>query len=1069
MKNRRIAWLLLMLLTIPLGLFAQNITVKGVVTDSEGEPIIGASVIEKGKSGNGTITNLDGNFTLNVSGKNKKLVISYIGMTTQEVDAATGKVIKVVLHDDAQALDEVVVIGYGTSKRGDLTGSVASVGAKTLKDIPVTSAASAITGRLAGVNVVTTEGSPDATINIRVRGGGSITQDNSPLFIVDGFQVDNIDDIPPGDIESIDVLKDASSTAIYGAKGANGVILVTTKSGKAGKTEIKFGASVGLSSVYNLYDVLSPYEYVYYQRELDPSNKSGAFFGRYGVWEDIGIYKASEGTDWQEKMFGNTGVQQKYNLSISGGTQDLQYSLSYTHDDETYIMNTSRFKRDNLNLKIKKNINKALKFDFNMKLSKTVIDGPSVSGGKKLRDTVKYPPISTLDGLTEDDLGNNGYEVENISSLNDPYYNIVNEYKQQNKFSNIYNGGFTWDIVKGLSLRAEGMYGFEFEDTDNIWLNNTGEAASNAGQPVAQRQNWKGNRWAVQSRLNYGITFGKNKFDAMVGLEYNHRQKNETKMYSKFYPIDFTAENILAMWNYGSAQPTYTTIGEPSRTNSFLGRVNYSFDDRYLFTFNMRADGTNVFAPGKKWGVFPGGSAAWRISQEKFMENTQDWLSNLKLRLSYGTVGNARVSSYWRQDYSFESASKNLYYPNESVESALKPSKTLRNENLTWETKYSANAGLDIGLFNNRLNVTVDMYKDITKDLILQINLPSNSGYDNQYQNLGQTTNRGIELSLNGTIVDTKDLYIAANFNIAFNRNRVDALDGNSVMIHSSGSSADIGKDDYRVFVGQELGLIYGYVTDGMYSFDDFTYNPETKKWVINEGVPDCSSVITTSGSYFGPGHIKLRKLGGEGTQIDPDVDRTVIGNALPKHTGGFGLNVQWKDFDLAAMFNWSYGNDILNANKIDFTTYAGSKRYQNVSSLMSLENRFTTIDPATGNNIFYGDNANPDLLMELNRNARIWSPIMGQTILTDWAVEDGSFLRFSNLTIGYTLPKIFTRKFGVQNLRVYATGNNLFCWTAYSGQDPEVSTSKSNLSPGIDNSAYPKARSYVFGLDVTF
>lgn len=408
MKNRRIAWLLLMLLTIPLGLFAQNITVKGVVTDSEGEPIIGASVIEKGKSGNGTITNLDGNFTLNVSGKNKKLVISYIGMTTQEVDAATGKVIKVVLHDDAQALDEVVVIGYGTSKRGDLTGSVASVGAKTLKDIPVTSAASAITGRLAGVNVVTTEGSPDATINIRVRGGGSITQDNSPLFIVDGFQVDNIDDIPPGDIESIDVLKDASSTAIYGAKGANGVILVTTKSGKAGKTEIKFGASVGLSSVYNLYDVLSPYEYVYYQRELDPSNKSGAFFGRYGVWEDIGIYKASEGTDWQEKMFGNTGVQQKYNLSISGGTQDLQYSLSYTHDDETYIMNTSRFKRDNLNLKIKKNINKALKFDFNMKLSKTVIDGPSVSGGKKLRDTVKYPPISTLDGLTEDDLGNNG-------------------------------------------------------------------------------------------------------------------------------------------------------------------------------------------------------------------------------------------------------------------------------------------------------------------------------------------------------------------------------------------------------------------------------------------------------------------------------------------------------------------------------------------------------------------------------------------------------------------------------------------------------------------------------------
>lgn len=1069
MKNRRIAWLLVMLLIIPLGAFAQSIPVKGIVTDSEGEPIIGASIIEKGKASNGTITDLDGKFSLSVSGKGKKLVVSYIGMTTHEADAVGGKVLKIILRDDAQALDEVVVIGYGTSKRGDLTGSIASVGEKTLKDIPITSAASAITGRLAGVNVVTTEGSPDAAINIRVRGGGSITQDNSPLFIVDGFQVDNINDIPPGDIESIDVLKDASSTAIYGAKGANGVILVTTKSGKPGKTEIKFGTSVGLSNVYNLYDVLSPYEYVYYQRELDPSSKSGAFLGRYGLWEDLNIYKAAQGTDWQDKLFGNTGIQQKYNLTISGGTQDLQYSLSYTHDDETYIMDTSRFRRDNLNLKINKAINKQLKFDFNMKLSRTVIDGPSVSGGKKLRDTVKYPSISTLDGLTEDDLGNNGYEVENISSLNDPYYNIVNEYKQQNRFSNSYNGGLTWNIIKGLSLRVEGMYGFEFDDTDNIWLNNTGEAASNAGQPVAQRENWKGNRWALQSRLNYGITFGKNKLDAMAGLEYNHRQKDATKMYSKFYPMDFTANNILAMWNYGAAQPTYTTIGEPSRTNSFLGRVNYTFDDRYLFTFNIRADGTNVFAPGKKWGVFPAGSAAWRISQEKFMENTQDWLSNLKLRLSYGTVGNARVNSYWRQDYGFESASKNLYYPNESVESALKPAKTLRNENLTWETKYSSNVGLDIGLFNNRLSLTVDAYKDITKDLILQINLPSNSGYDNQYQNLGQTTNRGIELSLNGTIVDTKDLYIAANFNIAFNKNRVDALDGNSVMIHSSGNSAEIGKDDYRVLVGQELGLIYGYVTDGMYSFDDFTFNPETKKWVIKDGVADCSSVITTSGGYFGPGHIKLRKLGGEGTQIDPDVDRTVIGNALPKHTGGFGVNVQWKGFDLAAMFNWSYGNDILNANKIDFTTYAGSKRYQNVSSIMGLENRFTTIDPATGDNIFYGDNANPDLLMELNRNARIWNPIMGQTILTDWAIEDGSFLRFSNLTIGYTLPKLFTRKFGVQNLRVYATGNNLFCWTAYSGQDPEVNTSKSNLSPGIDNSAYPKAHSYVFGLNVTF
>ena len=307
MKNRRIAWLLAMLLIIPLGVLAQSIPVKGIVTDSDGEPVIGASVVEKGKTSNGTITDLNGNFSLNVSGKGKKLIVSYIGMTTHEVDAVSGKVLKIVLRDDAQALDEVVVIGYGTSKRGDLTGSIASVGEKTLKDIPVTSAASAITGRLAGVNVTTTEGSPDAEIKILVRGGGSVTQDNSPLFIVDGFQVENINDISPTDIETIDVLKDASSTAIYGAKGANGVVLVTTKSGKAGKTEIQFGASVGFSNVYNMNDMLSPYEYVFYQRELDPSASAG-WFGRFGRWEDIDIYLSKAGTDWQDVMFGNTAV-----------------------------------------------------------------------------------------------------------------------------------------------------------------------------------------------------------------------------------------------------------------------------------------------------------------------------------------------------------------------------------------------------------------------------------------------------------------------------------------------------------------------------------------------------------------------------------------------------------------------------------------------------------------------------------------------------------------------------------------------------------------------------------------
>ena len=332
-------------------------------------------------------------------------------------------------------------------------------------------------------------------------------------------------------------------------------------------------------------------------------------------------------------------------------------------------------------------------------------------------------------------------------------------------------------------------------------------------------------------------------------------------------------------------------------------------------------------------------------------------------------------------------------------------------------------------------------------------------------------------MSLDANLVQTKDFYLDFNFNIAFNKNKVDALYGaNGDEMILSGGGTETGSDNYRVFVGQEVGLMYGYVSDGMYSFDDFTFNPTTKKWDIvttkdENGVPivtDCSGVLSRAGGYFGPGHMKLKDLNGDGV-IDADNDRKVIGHALPKHTGGFSFNAGWKGFDVTAMFNWSYGNDILNINKVDYTSYTGSKRYQNLSNDMRLANRFTTIDPVTGLNIYYGEYANPERLQEINSNASIWHPLMNNTITTDWLVEDGSFLRLGVLTLGYTLPKYWTQKFGVKSLRVYATGNNLFCLTGYSGQDPEVNTSSSNMTPGYDRSAYPKSRSYIFGLNVTF
>ncbi len=1045
-------------------LYAQNVNVKGTILDQEGLPVIGASVKAIGVSA-GAISDLDGNFALSLPSTIKQLEISYIGMITQRVEVKTGN-LHIVMQEDSKTLDEVVVIGYGTARRADFTGSIASVDSKTLSDIPVSSVASALSGRLAGVSVTTTDGSPDAEIQIRIRGGGSITQDNSPLYIVDGFPVSSIDDIPSSDIHSLDVLKDASSTAIYGAKGSNGVILITTKSGKVGR-EVSFNSYIGFNKVYNMYDMMSPYEFVYYQRELGVGDET------YGPWADRNIYRSLKGNNWQDQLYGNTGVKQNYNLNISGGTKDTRYNLNYTRDDEDYIMLNSEYARDNVTLKVNHNLTKKLSVNFQTRLTHTVITGPNVAYKKMLRNTVKYAPIYGLDSMAEDDaLGSDELttDTETLGSLNDPIYNVVNEYKKQKRLSNTYNVGLSWEIIEGLKYELKGSYGLSRDHTDNVWLNGTGESSNNGGYPVAQRNEYKGYSWTIQNLLSYKRKIKDHNFEVLLGQEMNSRATDEMQVYSKFYPKDFTAKDVLAMWNYGTPSPTYTTIGEPGRTASYFGRFDYSHNHKYYATFNLRADGTNVFAPNNRWGIFPGGSLAWRVSSEDFMKPVEKWLSDLKLRLGYGAAGNARVGSYWRQDYSIESRSNYQYYINNTATSALKPSSRLKNENLTWETKYSANVGIDASFFNNRLNFTVDLYNDITKDLILQVDLPYSSGFQSQYMNLGKTTNRGVEIALNGTIFEKNDFYVGGSFNIAFNKNRVNELDGNPEMIASSGWGVEVGSDDYRVRVGDEMGLMYGYVVDGFYTENDFTWNPTQMKWILNEGVIDCSSVLTKGENTFGPGHIKLKKLSGEGTVINPDEDRTIIGRALPKFTGGFSLNAGYKGFDFSAMFNFSYGNDVYNANKIDNTSYAGSKKYNNLSTIMNVDKRWTLIDPDTGENMMYGKNANPERYIELNQNASIWHPLANTTVLTDWAIEDGSFLRVSNVTLGYTLPEAWTRKFAVKKLRIYATANNLYCWTKYSGQDPEVNTRKgSPLTPGVDYSAYPKAHSYVFGLNLTF
>jgi len=1074
----------LFLMAIGLSLTAISQTITGSVVNEKGIPLEGVTIKAKDAKGQdlkGTLSNMFGKFYLKYSQDNKptSLAFSMAGYVYTERSLEAGQdSMAVVLKEDENALNDVVVIGYGTVQRKDLTGSVSSINEEELKDLPATSALQAIQGRLAGVNVTVTDGAPDADINVRVRGGGSITQDNSPLYIVDGFQVPNINDIAPQDIKTIDVLKDAASTAIYGAQGANGVILITTISGTPGRSDITFNNYTALSNVYRLTDVLSPYEYVYYQREIDPSlSQNAGFIGSYGNWDDIDIYKSKPGINWQDSLFGNTGVQQSYNVGLSGGDKTLTYNLGYTHDDEDFIMLNSHYKRDYFSAKINKKVSQKLSIDFNTRMYNTVITGPSVSSGKKLRDAIKYAPVRSLTNPGVGGLGSDedASSAEALSALNDPIYNVVNEYKKQTRFNSSFNLGLTWKILKNLSFSTKGSYAFVKNNTDDIYLNKTGASSAYGGQPVANRTDQKGFMWSFSNVLNYSLNLqgGKHRLTALVGQEMSNSQTDQTALSSKFFPIDFSAADVLAMWNYGTPDPTYTTIGEPSRLSSFFSRINYTLDDKYILTLIGRADGKNVFAPGHQWGFFPGVAGAWRLSQENFMKGTKSWLNDAKVRLSYGEVGNARVGSYWRQQYTFVTGTNKLIYFDDDPQSALRTSTTLKNENLTWESTTSANLGLDVSLFKNRVNFTMDMYNNTTKNLILNVDLPSSSGYSTQYQNIGSTRNKGLEFTVNGNIVNSKDFTLSASFNIAFNRNTVLALNGSDEMIVSSGWGVNIGSDDYRAIVGQPVGLMYGYVSDGFYTFDDFEYSADLKRWVIKPGVADNSKVLDRSGNYFGPGHMKFKKLGSteDGDYyINADDDRRVIGNAQPKHTGGFSFNATYKGFDLTSMFNWSYGNDIYNADKIDNTSYALSKKYQNISSLMSLKNRFTTIDPATGANIMFGDNANPELFEELNKNAKIWNPMAANSsVVSDWAIEDGSFLRLSNVTLGYTVPASISKRILMKSLRFYVAGYNIFVLTHYSGQDPEVSTRNSPLTQGVDYSAYPKARKVIFGVNVKF
>lgn len=1070
--------LIILLISFPLNVLAQNKTITGTVRDAN-DVVIGASVTVKGQSSVGTITDMDGNYTLSVPASAKELTFSYIGYETQTVAIKGRTQINVTLKESSQMLEEVVAIGYAKVKRKDLTGSSVSVGANDLKMSPVSTAAQALAGKAAGVNIVQQSGAPGSEINITVRGGTSITQGTQPLYIVDGFQMENgLQNVDINDIESIDVMKDASATAIYGARGSNGVILITTKSGKSGKTEVSYNGFVSFDHLGKKLDLLGVEDYVKYQYEFQllRSNQSSFanlfggnindadfYTGAYSRIHDN--YGSREGIDWQDEVFGSTGITQNHNVNITGGTEKTKYMISYNYTDENGIMAKHGYQKNSIRAKVNHELWKGVRFDFSSSLQMTKVEGGGSLGGK-LKQTILQPVTGgvqfTNEQMLSQDLSDAYSDMPGADNydINNPL--LDNEAIDQEKYTRFatVNAGIEIDIIKNLTWRTAASYMWQ-QVREDYWDNGSTRQADANQSPYGYgyRNNDEKYSWQVTNTLNYAFDLDDHAhdFNILLGQETWYTESmNLDNEYRKFTDGNFGLNDV-------SMGEPYTWKSGKSREGlvSVFGRLSYNFKERYLFTGTLRADGSSKFAKGNQWGIFPSASAAWRISEEAFLEDV-DFLDNLKLRVGYGTAGNNNVdnnmyaTSYGSGHYGINGSDYITYVPGS----------TLGNSNLKWEKTTTTNVGLDISVLGSRVNLSVDFYNNESSNLLIKNKIPTSTGYSDQYQNIGAIRNRGVELVLNTTNIRTKDFTWNTDFNIAFNRSKVLELYGNKETNYFIQDYES--RMGYKIEVGKPLGQFYGLVYDGIYTTDDFVQQPDGT-YMLKDGVPslkgfDCSQVK--------PGDAKYVPQTGEvdenGNPVWSTNDRTVIGSAAPKFTGGMNNTFRYKGFDLSVFMNFSFGNDVFNMSTQRFI----GPYLSNQNSLAIMNNRFTLIDPATGKEATdlvrlaelnpgqYGD----DIMWNISQN--------NKTAISDhssYYIEDGSYLRFSTITLGYTFPKAWIQNLKLNNARVYCTLNNIATITGYSGYDPEVSAEGGALTPGIDNSSYPRSKSWVVGVNLTF
>ena len=1041
--------------------------IKGTVFDQDRNPLTGATVRVKGMN-EGSIADLNGDFTVRCKSLPATVEISFIGMAPKNIVVRSERELplKVILEEMQNEIDEVVVIGYGAVRKSDLTGSVASVKGKDINESRMLSFDQAMAGRMAGVNITNTGGEPGAGISIQIRGVGSINSDSDPLYVIDGAPISKdagtelgniavssaifnpLASLNPSDIQSIEVLKDASATAIYGSRGANGVVLITTKSGMEGKPRVSFSTYVGVGQVSKKIDMLEGQDYLDY---MAYEREDADYVAKYDSLSNAPFH------NWQDELYKNS-ITQEYNIGVRGGTKTTKYALSAAYTDQQGLVDNSGFDRFTLRARVDQNIGKSAKVGVNMTYAKMGQDGIPSGGSKDTGADVFQQVLSYRPANVRSNFDENGDLSGDYNLQTNPKDYIA---QVKNRLDNMRFTATTYaqyEFIKGLLFKTSYNINTTYTDKNIFYPPTVAAGASTNGRGIntwAKRFNWS---W--ENILTYDVKLNKNhSLNAMVGYTMEAQNGRNFSIEANDYPEAFLG---LEGGNVGFGLLTSAPTVSDFRSTliSYLGRINYSYKGKYLLTASIRSDGSSKFPKGSKFAYFPSAAVAWNIHKESFMQPVKNVISDLKLRFSYGRTGNQSIPNY-----SSQSVYQDVYYTfNEA--GGLNPSSimvpgigvtSIANPKLTWETTEQYNGGIDLSFFRQRLSVSIDAYYKKTFDLLLKRPLDFSTGFATMMFNSGSLENKGIELVINSINFSTKDFTWTTAFNISFNRNKVLNLGKNAQLTFSAGN---VYNEAFILEPGHAVGTMYGYVYDGVYQYKDY------KNFYVNndpaQGMrssTECQEIYNRAKAgqeklelmdgqpkYAGdvplPGSAKFRDIVGDDGNVTSE-DRTYIGNSEPKFQGGFVNKFNYKGFDLSVFMQFSYGN------KMFVTNYFALQGYN------SRNMRKDIYDNAW--RPYRESNAWPDYMIDSYK-----------TVPSGLYIEDGSYLKIKDITLGYTLPTQWLGKLGIAGARIYVTGQNLFTFTDFKWYDPEIASS-SPITGGMYKFVYPSSRTFITGLSIDF